>query len=197
MQNCLSSRNLFALRKYIDDIIQPIPHSLALACLAIRCNGILLSACLLSGTVFLSHTVKADHLSNESTRTVDIPTVIKAPKEDDFPTIELLGYKVSRGGVTVSLRATNESRYRATVGLCEVLGHKGDERSDRTFVNFYNQLGPGFNMLGSANFYISKNSSDTWNKSEGIVNIERLEISCDWTMRYEPSDKNSARLTPQ
>ncbi len=93
--------------------------------LSIRCYGILLSALLLSGTALLSDTVQADHLSNKSVKTVDIPTVITLPKDDDFPKIELLSYKISSGGVTVALRATNDSPYRATLGLCEVVGHIG------------------------------------------------------------------------
>lgn len=154
-----------------------------------RFNEFLFGAFLFCSTVISSHTVHADHLSNESAKTVDIPTVIKPTKEADYPQVELLGYKISSGGVTVSLRATNGSPYRATLGLCEVVGYKGDESSDRTFVNFYNELGPGFNMVGSADFYISKNGRATWDKSEDIVNIERVEIDCDWTMRYEePSE---------
>ncbi len=44
-------------------------------------------------------------------------------------------------------------------------------------------------MVGSADFYISKNGRATWDKSVDISDIERVEIDCDWTMRdEEPSE---------
>lgn len=157
--------------------------------LSIRFFAFLLSGLLLSFSALLSEAALANHLNNASAKTVDIPTVIKPPEEDDFPEIELLGYKISSGGVTVSLRAKNKSPYRATLGHCEVVGYKGDKRTDRTFIDFYNQIGPGFNMVGSADFYISKNGRATWDKSVDTSNIERVEIECYWTVRYkEPSE---------
>lgn len=128
-------------------------------------------------------------MTNESVKTVDIPTTFKPDKEEDYPSLELLGYKVSDDGITISMRATNNSKYRATLGLCNAVGFKGDESFDETFVNFYNQLGPGFSMLGSADFHIKKNGRATWDKSTDIDRIERVEISCHWDIRYnEPSE---------
>ena len=44
-------------------------------------------------------------------------------------------------------------------------------------------------MIGSADFYISKDGHATWDKSVDISNIERVEIDCNWTMRdEEPSE---------
>jgi len=134
--------------------------------------------------------VLADHTGSTS-RAIDLPTTFRKNEEEGWPELELLYYRISHEGITVALKASNNSDYRAHQGVCWVEAYEGRKRVDEAFVVFTNlgPLGPGYHTTASADFYTKDVPADDSEKSKDIDRFERIEIGCSWSIRdSEPNE---------